>query len=75
MFFLRIDPVRPQVSIAQTDLVAVLGEEASFECHASGDPAPRLTWHRLLDQGGAGGGTNAPVEAKSDEDHRSGFKV
>lgn len=63
------------MSIPQPDLVVVLGEEASFECHASGDPAVRLVWRRLLDEGGVGSsGSDTPLDAKLD-DNRSSFKV
>ncbi len=61
------------MSIPQPDLVVVLGEEASFECHASGDPAVRLVWRRLLDEGG-GSSSDTPLDAKLD-DNRSSFKV
>ena len=61
--------VRPQVSIALPDLMVVLGDEASFECQASGDPAPELLWRRLFDN------SALPVQQSSSGDNRSTFKV
>lgn len=67
--------VRPQVSVPNTELVVVLGEEATFECQASGDPAPKLVWRRL-DQDGVSGGGGAPLPVtKSDDNNRSIYKV
>ena len=70
--------VRPQVSVPHTELDVVLGEEATFECQASGDPAPKLVWRRLDEASGGGGsssGQGAPLPAKTDDTNRSIFKV
>lgn len=39
--------VRPRVSIKEMKVVAVVGDDAVFECEASGDPQPTLTWRRI----------------------------
>ena len=71
--------VRPQVSVPHSELVVVLGEEATFECQASGDPTPKLVWRRRLDSSNDGGGgisgASTPLPAKSDQNNRSTFKV
>lgn len=71
MFFFNClsDIVRPQVSVPHAELVIVLGEEAVFECQASGDPAPRLLWRRLDSSE-----SSTPVKS-DDTTNRSTFKV
>uniref|UniRef100_A0A0P4YGA7 Receptor-type tyrosine-protein phosphatase alpha n=1 Tax=Daphnia magna TaxID=35525 RepID=A0A0P4YGA7_9CRUS len=61
--------VRPQVSVPHAELVIVLGEEAVFECQASGDPAPRLLWRRLDSSE-----SSTPVKS-DDTTNRSTFKI
>lgn len=67
---LSVCAVRPQVSVPHAELVVVLGEEATFECQASGDPAPKLVWRRL-----DASTRDAPFPAKADDNNRSIFKV
>ena len=49
--------------------MVVVGDEASFECQASGDPTPELLWRRLSDN------SVLPVQQSTGGDNRSTFKV
>ena len=72
-----LSTVRPQVSVPHTELVVTLGEEAVFECQASGDPAPKLAWRRLNsnDGGTTAAAADSPAVKSDDTANRSTFKV
>jgi hypothetical protein len=71
-----LSTVRPQVSVPHTELVVTLGEEAVFECQASGDPAPKLAWRRLnSNDGGMTAAADSPAVKSDDTANRSIFKV
>lgn len=36
--------VPPAVTVSPTSLVAVQGSDIEFDCQATGDPAPSITW-------------------------------
>ncbi|XP_043117727.1 basement membrane-specific heparan sulfate proteoglycan core protein-like [Puntigrus tetrazona] len=37
----------PQASVTETDLTAVEGQSVTMHCHASGSPAPVISWSKL----------------------------